>query len=154
MIDSSRYFVRQHYLDFLNRDPLNPNSLDVEGLEFWRGELTQCGYDVDCINRKRVDVARAFFYASEFTHNIPQLNDSNRCTDSYNKEFVRQCYYRYLLRPGDPETDDPSGFNFWVSKLNNQCPSAGDGAYNEMLRAFILSAEYRDRFRATPPLPW
>lgn len=41
---------------------------------------------------------------------------------------------------------DPSGFSFWVNKLNSQFPTMGDGAYNEMLRAFILSTEYRQRF--------
>lgn len=154
MIDTARYFVWRHYKDFFNRDPLDPARPNEDGLDYWRGEITQCGFDFSCIDRKRVDVARAFFYSEEFISKVPLLANGTRCTDTYNKEFVRQCYYKYLQRPGDPETDDPSGFNHWVGTLNNQCPTMGDGAYNEMLRAFILSSEYRNRFPATPPLPW
>lgn len=154
MIDYSRYFVWQHYIDFLNRNPFDPNWDDRAGLDYWRGEITQCGYDFSCIDRKRVDVARAFFYADEFIGRVPLLANGNRCTVPYNKEFVRQCYYRYLLRDQDPEGADPGGFNYWVTKLNDQCPTMGDGAYSEMLRAFILSTEYRNRFRPPPPLPW
>jgi hypothetical protein len=154
MIDTSRFFVWQHYKDFLNRDPLDPNRLDIDGLDYWNGEITQCGFDFTCVDRKRIDVSRAFFYSSEFIQQVPALADSNRCTDSYNREFVRQCYYRYLRRPHDPETDDPSGFSYWVSKLNSQCPSMGDGAYNEMIKAFLLSIEYRNRFPAAPTSPF
>ena len=66
------------------------------------------------------------------------------------------CYYNYfphrnICGPSgvdhcDPEVHDPGGFNFWVDKLNSQYPTFGDGAYNEMLRAFITSIEYRTRF--------
>jgi hypothetical protein len=37
------------------------------------------------------------------------------------------------------------GFNFWVGKLNSRLPSR-DADYNEMIRAFLVSAEYRSRF--------
>lgn len=128
----------------------------MAGLDFWRGEITQCAFTQSCTERKRVDVARAFFYAQEFISKFPALTDSNRCTLSYNKEFVRQCYFNYLKRTCDPESCDSQGFNFWVSKLNGQCPIYGDGAYNEMLKAFILSIEHRERpdFPAMPALPW
>lgn len=156
MIDTSRYFVWRLYKDFLNRDPFNPERPDTSGLDHWRGEIAQCGFDPVCIQRKRVDVTRAFFYSQEFIGRFPILVESNRCTLPYNKEFVRQCYYNFLKRTTDPEIDDAGGFNYWVSKLNNQCPAMGDDAYNEMLRAFIESIEYRTRadFHATPPLPW
>jgi hypothetical protein len=147
-------FVWQHYKDFLNRDPFDPARPDEVGLDYWRGEITQCGFDFGCIDRKRVDVARAFFYSDEFIGKVPLLAGGTRCTNTYNREFVRQCYYVYLKRQQDPEVADPGGFNYWVDKLNNQCPTTGDGAYNEMLRAFIVSSEYRNRFPATPPLPW
>ena len=154
MIDTPRYFVWRHYKDFFNRDPFDPALPDEVGLDYWRGEITLCGFDFSCIDRKRVDVARAFFYSGEFINKVPLLANGTRCTVTYNKEFVRQCYFKYLQRPGDPEVDDPVGFNHWVGALNNNCPTMGDGAYNEMLRAFILSTEYRNRFPAPPPLPW
>lgn len=149
IIDVPRFFVRQQYKDFLGRDPL-PN--DATGLDNWRGEITRCGFDMDCVRGMRVNVAKAFFYAEEFIGKVPGLNAANRGTDSYNKEFVRQCYYRFLQRPRDPETDDPTGFTFWVDKLNAQFPVFGDAAYNEMIKAFIESEEYRNR-SDFPPLP-
>lgn len=139
-IDGSRFFVDQHYKDFLNR------ASDRPGSNFWTSNITPCGFDTSCIERKRVDVARAFFYAEEFISQVPGLAGGTRGTDSYNREFVRQCYYRYLRRTCDPAVCDSAGFNFWVNKLNSQWPTIGEGAYNEMLRAFILSIEYRRRF--------
>ncbi len=138
-IDDTRVFVRYHYLDFLGREP------DQGGWDFWRSQITQCIFDSTCIQNKRVDVSRAFFYSGEFINSVPALAESNRGTDSYNREFVRQCYYRYLQRTCNPEICDSGGFNFWVNKLNSQWPTMGDAAYNEMINAFILSIEYRNR---------
>lgn len=150
-IDSQRFFVAQHYLDFLDRGPVDPEdgqagAVNLGGWDFWTGQITQCGADAGCLRWKRVDVSRAFFYSSEFIRNNPALADANRGTDSYNREFVRQCYYRYLRRRGDPATYDPGGFNFWVNKLNTEYPALGNGAYNNMIDAFLLSGEYRARF--------
>jgi len=100
----------------------------------------------------RVNVAKAFFFADEFIRKVPGLNAAYRGTDSYNKEMVRQCYYRFLQRQQDPEVADPVGFKFWVDKLNSQYPVLGDAAYNEMIKAFIESEEYRNR-PDFPPLP-
>ena len=46
-IDDVQAFVRQHYVDFLNREP------DAEGLAFWIDQLTSCGDDARCIDIKR-----------------------------------------------------------------------------------------------------
>jgi hypothetical protein len=56
-----------------------------------------------------------------------------------NEAFVRMQYFGYLRR--DP---DDSGFHFWLNKLNEF-----DGNFEraEMVKAFIVSGEYRDRFR-------
>ena len=96
------------------------------------------------MDRKGVDVSRAFFYSAEFVGLHPELADQSRGTDAYNREFVRQGYYAYLRRACDPEVCDAEGFNFWVSKLNARLPSS-DADYNEMIRAFLVSAEYRAR---------
>jgi len=52
--------VRQHYHDFLNREP------DTDGLNFWTKEITDCGSDQSCIDVKRVNVSAAFFLSTEF----------------------------------------------------------------------------------------
>jgi uncharacterized protein DUF4214 len=56
----ARFFVRQHYLDFLNRDP------DQSGLDFWRNQITSCGTDQACIEIRRINVSAAFFVSIEF----------------------------------------------------------------------------------------
>jgi hypothetical protein len=52
--------IRQHYLDFLNREP------DDAGLAFWTNEITSCGADPQCVEVKRVNVSAAFFLSIEF----------------------------------------------------------------------------------------
>jgi hypothetical protein len=59
-LEDASFFVRQHYHDFLNREP------DDEGLAFWSNQLTACGTDVRCIQDKRVHVSAAFFLSIEF----------------------------------------------------------------------------------------
>ena len=59
-IDNATFFVRQLYLDFLNREP------DPPGLAFWSNQIIACGADAACIDRERVLVAAAFFFAIEF----------------------------------------------------------------------------------------
>lgn len=137
-VSVARELVRMHYKDFLNREP------DQPGWDFWAGEIERCGTDAACVDRKSVDVSRAFFYSSEFTGLHPELAEQLRGTAAYNREFVRQGYYAYLRRTCDPEVCDPEGFNFWVSKLDARLPNT-DADYNEMIRAFLVSAEYRAR---------
>jgi len=52
------FFVRQHYADFLNREP------DADGLAFWQGQLANCGNPN--LEVCRVNVSGAFFQAIEF----------------------------------------------------------------------------------------
>ena len=59
-------FVRQHYHDFLNREP------DAQGLAFWAGDIGQCQNIADpqqrarCTDAKRVNTSAAFFFSIEF----------------------------------------------------------------------------------------
>jgi len=59
-IDDSGFFVRQHYLDFLNREP------DASGFAFWKNEIDSCGGNAQCIEVKRINVSAAFFLSIEF----------------------------------------------------------------------------------------
>jgi CSLREA domain-containing protein len=60
LIDDATVFVRQHYHDFLNREP------DSSGLAFWINEITSCGSDQACVEVKRINVSAAFFLSIEF----------------------------------------------------------------------------------------
>ena len=59
-IDGTEFFVRQHYLDFLNRVP------DNDGLNFWVDSINSCGTDSTCTATKRVITSGAFFLSIEF----------------------------------------------------------------------------------------
>ncbi|HSS22623.1 MAG TPA: Calx-beta domain-containing protein [Pyrinomonadaceae bacterium] len=59
-VDTSSFFVRQHYLDFLNREP------DTAGNNFWIGEIENCTLKPQCTEIKRINVSAAFFLSIEF----------------------------------------------------------------------------------------
>jgi uncharacterized protein (TIGR03118 family) len=59
-IDDTAFFVRQHYLDFLNREP------DPSGYAFWQNEINSCGGNAQCVEVKRINVSAAFFLSIEF----------------------------------------------------------------------------------------
>jgi hypothetical protein len=59
-IDTPEYFVRQHYIDFLGREP------DESGFNFWSDQILGCGNDVTCTERKEINVSAAYFLSIEF----------------------------------------------------------------------------------------
>src|SRR5207244_1398618 len=59
-LERSEYFVRQQYVDFLNREP------DEAGLTFWVNNIESCGADAVCREAKRTDTSAAFFLSTEF----------------------------------------------------------------------------------------
>jgi len=59
-IDSNEYFVRQQYLDFLDREP------DQDGLQFWTNRLNECGFNAACLRKARIDISAGFFKSVEF----------------------------------------------------------------------------------------
>jgi Tol biopolymer transport system component len=59
-IDDARFFVNQHYLDFLNRAP------DQGGIDYWTSQITGCGNNIACLISRRNGVSAAFFIESEF----------------------------------------------------------------------------------------
>jgi hypothetical protein len=59
-IDTPEYFVRQHYLDFLGREP------DESGFNFWTDQILSCGPDAACVERRTINVSAAYFLSIEF----------------------------------------------------------------------------------------
>jgi hypothetical protein len=53
------FFVRQHYLDFFNREA------DPSGLAFWKNEIDSCATQ-ECREIRRINVSAAFFVSIEF----------------------------------------------------------------------------------------
>jgi hypothetical protein len=56
---NSDFFVRQHYLDFFNREP------DAGGLAFWKDQIDSCATQ-ECREIRRINVSAAFFLSTEF----------------------------------------------------------------------------------------
>jgi hypothetical protein len=59
-LDTPEYFVRQHYLDFLGREP------DEAGFNFWSDQIIGCGADQWCLEQRTVNVSAAYFLSIEF----------------------------------------------------------------------------------------
>jgi hypothetical protein len=59
-LDGASFFVRQHYYDFLNREP------DADGLAYWTNEINKCGNNVACVDDRRISVSASFFASAEF----------------------------------------------------------------------------------------
>ena len=61
-----------------------------------------------------------------------------------NRSFVQMQYFGYLRRnPNDAPDGNFAGFDFWLTKLN---AAGGNFITSEMVKAFLLSGEYRQRF--------
>jgi hypothetical protein len=84
-LDTPEYFVRQHYLDFLEREP------DEAGFNFWSDQILICGDDSACIERKRINVSAAYFLSIEF-------QDTGGLVDGLNRvSYGRQPFYTEFM---------------------------------------------------------
>lgn len=59
-IDQTAFFVREHYIDFLGREP------DGQGGNYWMGDIDNCTPKPDCTELKRINVSASFFLSIEF----------------------------------------------------------------------------------------
>jgi hypothetical protein len=75
-LSNAQFFVREQYLDFLNREP------DPLGFNFWVNQIISCGSNQQCVDTKQINVSAAFFLSIEFqrtgltaylTHRVAQF---------------------------------------------------------------------------------
>jgi hypothetical protein len=84
-IDTAEYFVRQHYIDFLNREP------DESGFNFWSDQILECGSNASCLEVKRINVSAAYFLSIEF-------QDTGGFVDGlYRASYVRRPNYAEFI---------------------------------------------------------
>ena len=70
--------------------------------------------------------------------------NQNLYNAEFNRAFVLMQYFGYLRRnPNDPQDNDYTGWEFWLAKLNQ---FNGNFVNAEMVKAFITSSEFRQRF--------
>ena len=71
--------------------------------------------------------------------------DRDLAQAEFNRAFVLMQYFGYLRRnPNNAPDADYTGFDFWLTKLN---AFNGNFADADMVKAFINSTEYRERFQ-------
>lgn len=80
-LDTPEFFVRQHYLDFLNREP------DQVGFEYWSNQLNQCVSDHFCTRNQRIALSNAFFFELEFQQTGSYVFRLHRAAFGNNQPF-------------------------------------------------------------------
>jgi hypothetical protein len=71
-------------------------------------------------------------------------DDADFRAREFNRAFVLMQYFGYLRRaPNEPPDTNFDGSDFWLGKLNE---FGGNYVQAEMVKAFITSVEYRQRF--------
>ena len=109
-------------------DTLNSNA----GGPLSSPERSQLVSDLSTGARTRAQVLRAV------------AEDTDLNSSEFNRAFVLMQYFGYLRRnPNDPQDTDYTGYEFWLNKLNQ---FNGNFVSAEMVKAFISSTEYRNRF--------
>lgn len=120
----------------------------------------QVGFDAtgaDAVNRLDNGEGRGSVLYSIVTGDAFASSDHVAHPDTvlnlWNPMYVLLCYMGYLRRNPDdaPDFNSLDGYNFWLNKLNTQTFGGDEeGARNEMVKAFIVSIEYKARFFADP----
>jgi hypothetical protein len=113
---------------------------------FANAEVTPSGSD-------RADAINEFGLATTTSDSVARARALRRVAENstlaqqeFNRAFVLMQYFGYLRRnPNDPPepTLDFQGYNFWLNKLIQFNGSFQDA---EMVKAFLVSTEYRQRF--------
>lgn len=132
-IDDAQFFVRQQYLDFLNRQP------EADGLAFWTAKITACGSDATCINQRRIDVSAAFFLSQEFQDTgafIIRL---------YQAAFNRQPDYLEFMRDRNALTAGPDLEALKAAYVNEFVTRS---EFTTKLPASLTNAQYVDTLNA------
>jgi uncharacterized delta-60 repeat protein len=111
------------YVDKLNGNAGNPLS---------SAERNQLVIDLSTNAKTRGQVLRAI------------AEHQNLVSAEFNRAFVLMQYFGYLRRnPNDSPDGDYTGYDFWLTKLNQ---FNGNYIDAEMVKAFLSSIEYRKRF--------
>jgi len=110
-IDQTGFFVRQHYLDFLNREP------DTDGFNFWTDQINSCGSDAQCIETKRINVSAAFFLSIEFQETGYLVYRIHKAAFGTQGQPVPIMFGRFLIDTQQIQKDVRVGIGNWQAQL-------------------------------------
>lgn len=122
-LESPEFFVRQQYVDFLDREP------DQGGLDYWSSQLRACGADAQCIHAKRIGISAAFFVEQEF-------QDSGL--------FIYDLYQGALGRR-------PKYSEYSIDRNKVKGGPALETDKNEFASAFVERGEFLEKYPLTMP---
>jgi hypothetical protein len=138
-LDTPEFFVRQHYSDFLSREP------DPGGLAFWTDRITSCpAGDIACTRTRRVEVSNAFFYELEYQQ-----------TGSYVFRLYRAAYGDSQPFPnpdmGQPveRLKIPSYQSFVVDRSRVVAGVSLAQSQLALANSFVLQPEFQTRYPAS-----
>jgi len=127
MIETPEFFVRQHYIDFLGREP------DEGGLNFWSDQILSCGSDADCVERRTINVSAAYFLSIEFQRTGGLVDGLYRAT------FGRKPHYaEFVPDAGTIAQNVVVGRAGWEAQLKENSESFAN--------AFVQRPEFRVAF--------
>lgn len=119
------------FVDALNANTLDPQNPGTGG-SLSQSERDQLVADLNSNAKTRAQVVRAVAEDADFN------------AREFNRAFVYMQYVGYLRRnPDEPPDNNLDGYNFWLGKLNQ---FNGNFVQAEMVKAFMVSSEYRGRF--------
>ncbi len=137
-LDTAQFFVWQHYLDFLNREP------DQSGLDYWTRQVTQCGTDALCLHNKRIDVSNAFFFELEYQQ-----------TAAYVFRLYRAAYGNDQPSPNPDNSNQtearklPSYAAFFPDRAQVVGGSSLAQSQMDLANAFVQRPEFLNRYAAS-----
>jgi uncharacterized protein DUF4214 len=156
VIDDTRFFVYQHYLDFLNRQP------DAPGLDHWTGEITMCSdpanrlageTEAKCIDRKRTNTSGAFYLSNEFQNSANFLIRVNWGSLGQDRDLGRKCIvgqYAALdavCRPLYSQYIADMGLLTQGIVVNDQlAPSAMNANRRNFVNQFVTRADFLEAY--------
>lgn len=123
-VDGPDYFVRQHYLDFLGREP------DESGFGFWSNQIIECGGDSSCLERRRINVSAAYFLSIEAQQTGGLVDSLHRV--SYAR---RPLYAEYMPEASVVARGVVVGRSNWAQQLETNKQA--------FVEAWIQRAEFR-----------
>jgi Carboxypeptidase regulatory-like domain/Domain of unknown function (DUF4214) len=130
-IEWADYFVRQHYLDFLGREP------DEGGFNYWSDQILRCGNDDACRDRQRVNVSAAYFLSIEFQQTGGLVDALYRA--SFNR---RPLFTEFMPDAATVGRDVVVGTPEWTRQLNEN--------KKQFIDEWTRRADFRAAYDALP----
>jgi hypothetical protein len=135
---------QQFAADFVNRPEFKAKYDNLSNAEYVTALYANAGVVAPQTEGDALVARLDFANESRATALLEVASNAAFHQQEQNAAFVLMEYFGYLRRdPTAAPDSDLAGYNFWLNKLNQ---FNGNYIDAEMVRAFIVSTEYRQRF--------